>query len=136
LLSAQESSLLRIPLQNLTHAIVYENSSASLRSAMLKTLYEELCRIEKSQSKCVDQLRALRKQIKMMEDFRRRSGQVSMQIRMQASVSAVLYVGLLLFMITQFGFFEYRGLILTSGVLFFGGLVTVFVIGRRSQWNT
>jgi hypothetical protein len=136
MLSAQESSLLRIPLQNLAHAIGYENSPVNLGSMALKKLYEEISRIEKSQSKCADQLRALRKQIKTMEDFRRRSGQVTMQIRMQAVISAVLYAALLLFMITQFSFSENRALILTSGVLFAAGLVTVFVIGRRTRWTT
>jgi hypothetical protein len=135
-LSARESSLLRIPMQNLVHAVTLENSSASLESPTLKKLYEELSRIEKSQSKFAEQLRALRRQTKTLKDFRRRSGQVTMQIRMQALVSAVLYVALLVFIIAQFGFFENRRLILASALLFFGGLVTVFVIGRRNRWNT
>jgi hypothetical protein len=135
-LATQESSLLRIPWQNLYHAITFENSLAGLGSPSLRRLGEELGRIERSQSKCADQLRALRKQIKTLQDFRRKSGQVTMQIRMQAAVSALLYVALLLFMTTQFGFYGNRGLILASGALFSGGLVTVFVIGRRNRWNT
>ncbi len=135
-LSHQESSLLRVSLENLVHAIVFENSSASLKSASLRNLFDELSRIEKSQSKCADQLRSLRKNLKIMEDFRRRSGQVSLQIRLQAVISAALYVGLLFFMITQFGFYQHKGLIISSGALFFSGMVTVFVIGKRFQWNT
>ncbi|WP_413289385.1 hypothetical protein [Bdellovibrio sp. HCB337] len=136
MLASQESSLLRVSWENLTHAICFENSSAGLKSPALKNLFEELHRIERSQSKCGEQMRSLRKNLKTLEDFRRRSGQVSLQIRMQAAISALLYVGLLLFMLTQFGFYQHRTIIIISGTLFFVGMVTVFVIGRRIQWNT
>jgi hypothetical protein len=136
MMSRQESSLLRVSLENLVHAIVFENSAVGLKSMALRKLFEELSRIERSQSKCVDQLKSLRKNLKTLEDFRRRSGQVSLQIRMQASISALLYVGLMLFVITQFGFYAHQMLIISSGTLFFGGVVTVFVIGRRLQWTT
>ncbi|MGZ3743751.1 MAG: hypothetical protein ACXWRA_07860 [Pseudobdellovibrionaceae bacterium] len=135
-ISHQESSLLRVSLENLVHAIVLENSSAGLKSKSLKTLFDELSRIEKSHSKCADQLRSLRRNLKILEDFRRRSGQVGLQIRMQAAISALLYVGLLFFMITQFGFYQNQELILASLTLFFSGMVTVFVIGRKFQWTT
>lgn len=131
-----ESSLLRVSLQNLVHAITVENSSAGLSSAKLRGLFDELSRIERSQTKCADQLKSFRRHLKTLEDFRRRSGQVSLQIRMQALVSAALYIALLLFMITQFGFREHRGVIFVSGALFLTGLVTVFVIGKRAKWNT
>lgn len=135
-LSTQESSLLRVSWGNLAHAIIYEDSAAGLQSETLKNLFEELRRIDRSQSKCADQLRSLRKNLKTLENFRRRSGQVSLQIRMQAALSALLYVGLLLFVITQFGFYPHRTLIMVSGTLFFAGMVTVFVIGRRLRWTT
>lgn len=136
MLARQESSLLRVSLENLSHAIIYETSAANLQSEALKNIFSELSRIERSQSKCADQLRAWRKNLKTMDDFRRRSGQVTLQIRMQAAISAVLYVALLLFVVTQFGFKPHRGLILMSGALFFGGVVTVFVIGRKMKWKT
>lgn len=136
MLSRQEPSLLRVSWENLVHAIAVENSPASLKSPSLKKLFGELSRIEKSQAKCVDQLRSLRRNLKTLEDFRRRSGQVSLQIRMQAAISTLLFAGLLLFMITQFGFYQHQTLILVSGTLFFIGVVTVFVIGRRLQWTT
>jgi hypothetical protein len=107
-----------------------------LGSETLKRIFEDLFRIERSQSKCAEQLRALRKRVKTIENFRRKSGLVTMQIRMQAAISALLYLGLLIFMITQFGFFSNRGVILVSGSLFLSGLVTVFVIGRRFRWTT
>lgn len=135
-LSRQESMLLRVSLENLVHAIVFEDSPKSLRSPALRQLFEELRRIEKSQTKCADQLRSLRKNLKTLDDFRRRSGQVSLQIRMQAGISAALFVALMLFVIFQFGFYQHRSLILGSATLFFIGLVTVFVIGRRMQWTT
>ena len=136
MLTSQESSLLRVSWGNLVHALVFENSSASLKSPALKNLFDELSRIERSQAKSADQLRSLRRNLKTLEDFRRRSGQVSLQIRMQAAISTLLFVGLLLFMITQFGFYAHRTLILAAGTLFFSGVVTVFVIGRRLQWST
>lgn len=135
-LARGEPHLLRISWENLVHAMVFENSAVNLKSPSLKNLFEELSRIEKSQAKCADQLRSLRKNLKILEDFRRRSGQVSLQIRMQAAISALLFVGLLLFIVTQFGFYQHRGTIFVAGTLFFAGMVTVFVIGRRLQWTT
>jgi len=135
-LSRQEPSLLRVSWQNLAHALVVENSSSSLKSPTLRYLFDELSRIDKSQSKCADQLRSFRRNLKTLEDFRRRSGQVSLQIRMQGAISTLLFIGLLLFMVTQFGFYQHRSLILVAGSLFFTGVVTVFVIGRRLQWTT
>lgn len=136
MISRQESSLLRISLENLVHAIVFENASSGLKSVSLKNLFDELKRIENSHSKCAEQLKALRRNLKTLADFRRRSGQVSLQIRMQAAISALIYVGLLFFMTTQFGFYQNRELIGASASLFFCGLVTVFVIGRKLQWTT
>ena len=135
-LAAQESSLLRVSWHNLFHAIAYNSAIEDLGSETLKRIFEDLFRIERSQSKCAEQLRALRKRVKTIENFRRKSGLVTMQIRMQAAISALLYLGLLIFMITQFGFFSNRGVILVSGSLFLSGLVTVFVIGRRFSWTT
>lgn len=135
-LAEAERGFLHLSILNLQHAILYETSESSLRSACLKNLYGELSRIDKSNSKCADQLRSFRQQLKTLEDFRRRSGQVSLQIRMQAAISALLYAGLLVFTVTQFGFYQHRGLIAASGTLFFVGMVTVFVIGRRNRWST
>jgi hypothetical protein len=83
----------------------------------------------------VDQLRALRKEIKMLEDFRRRSGQVTQQLKMQAIIVTALFSALLLFVIKQFGFQEHRNLIFCTSSTFILGLISIFWMGRRFKWK-
>jgi len=80
-------------------------------------------------------VKALRRQLKLMEDFRRRSGQVTEQMKMQALIVTALYLGLLFFVIKQFGFKNHQSLILISGFIFLIGLLWIFLIGRRMKWK-
>ncbi|MGZ3774903.1 MAG: hypothetical protein ACXVCY_01080 [Pseudobdellovibrionaceae bacterium] len=111
-----------------------ENVTA-MKTALLKDFQKELTEIDRSQTRCVDQVKALRRELKMHEDFRRRSGQVTQQIKMQAIIVTALYIALLAFVITQFGFNEHRHLILMSFLIFLAGLLWIFSVGRRMKWK-
>lgn len=111
-----------------------ENVTA-VKTALLKDFQRELFEIDRSQTRCVEQVKALRRELKMYEDFRRRSGQVTQQIKMQAIIVTALYFALLIFVITQFGFIEHRFLILMSFLIFSGGLLWIFSVGRRMKWK-
>lgn len=118
------------------HLYVFaEDASPPAKSALLKRFSTELHRIAHSQSKYFEQLKALRRELKMQEDFRRRSGQVTQQLKAQAIIVTALYLALLSFIILQFGFFENRKLILLSVIVFKIGLFWMFMIGRRMKWK-
>lgn len=126
---------IRNQLRDLFNSVIYGDDAIVMKSALLKDLQMELLEIDRSNNRVVEQVRSLRRQLKMREDFRRRSGQVTQQIKMQAIIVTVLYLGLLAFVIAQFGGREHANLLLFSNGIFFCGLITVFQIGRRMKWK-
>jgi hypothetical protein len=126
---------IRNQLRDLYNSVVMSDEVIDLKSALLADLREEFREIDRSQMKCVDQLRALRRQLKMREDFRRRSGQVTQQIKAQAIIVTALFCALAGFVIAQFGWKEHSKLILLSSLVFILGLTMIFLIGKRFKWN-
>ncbi len=115
--------------------ITTQGASSCLSSPFIEELKLDWTEIDRSQNKIVDQVKALRRQIKIMEDFRRKSGQVTQQIKMQAIIVTALYTALLIFVSSNFGFFTNLKLILFSAAIFLGGLTWIFMIGRKMTWK-
>ena len=137
LLSAIEnqSGWQRNQLREIYNSIITSDVSPALKSLVLKDFQAELAEIDRSQNRVVDQVKALRRHLKIQENFRRRSGQVTQQIKMQAIIVTALYFALLAFVILQFGFFQNRWLILFSSFVFLIGLVWIFSVGRSLKWK-
>lgn len=125
----------RLQLQEVVESLQFSEQPVAAKSALIKDFQAELREIDRSQSRCVEQVRALRRDYRMQEDFRRRSGQVSQQIKMQAIIVTALYFALLVFVIMQFGFERHQNMILISSVMFSGGLFFIFYTGRRMKWR-
>lgn len=125
----------RNQLREVYESVVSTDRTSDLKSAVLKDFLLEMIEIDASQSRSVDQVRALRRQLKMQEDFRRRSGQVTQQIKMQAIIVTALFLALLTFIIGQFGYVAHRNLIFGSVSIFIVGLIWIFAIGRRMKWK-
>ncbi len=118
------------------HSLLLTNEQGhSLKSALLKDFMAELVEIDHSKTRCAEQVRALRRHLKIQEDFRRRSGQLTQQIKMQAIIVTLLYFGLVSFVITQFGWSKHRSLLFLSLIMFLTGLVWIFSAGRRMKWK-
>lgn len=130
-----QSGWKRNQLREVYEYVVSTDRKVDAKSAVLKDFQQEMIEIDGSQSRTVEQVRALRRQLKMQEDFRRRSGQVTQQIKMQAIIVTVLFLALLLFIITQFGYVAHRLLIFGSVNIFIVGLIWIFSIGRRMKWK-
>ncbi|MGZ3770322.1 MAG: hypothetical protein ACXVCP_11925 [Bdellovibrio sp.] len=122
-------------LKEVVESLRISENVTGIKSALLKDLQREFVEIDRSQTRCVEQIKALRRELKMYEDFRRRSGQVTQQIKMQAIIVTALYLALLTFVITQFGFKPHRFLISMSFIIFSGGLLWIFSVGRRMKWK-
>ena len=125
----------RHQLMEIYDSLVMSENVIAMKSTLLADLQRELAEIDRSKSRCLDQLRALRKDIKMLQDFRRRSGQVTQQLKMQAIIVTALFLALLLFVIRQFGFQEHRKLIFGAVMAFILGLIWIFLMGRRIKWK-
>lgn len=130
-----QSGWRRNQLREIYSAIITSETSIAVKSALLKDFMAELVEIDRSQNRTVDQVRALRRHLKMRENFRRRSGQVTQQIKMQAIIVTALFAALLMFVIVQFGFLANRFLILASILIFLTGLTWIFNVGRRMKWK-
>lgn len=130
-----QSGWRRNQLREIYNSLVTAENVIAVKSALLKDLQAELAEIDRSQNRVVDQVKALRRHLKIQENFRRRSGQVTQQIKMQAIIVTALFLALLSFVITQFGFSEHRFLILASVLIFVVGLFWIFNVGRSMKWK-
>lgn|GEM_PF-1474625 len=130
-----QTGWVRHQLLELYESLQMSENVIAMKSALLKDFQAEIIAIDRSSSRCAEQVRALRRELKMQEDFRRRSGQVTQQIKMQAIIVTALYGALLAFVIAHFGFEKHRSLVLTSFIMFAGGLVWIFLAGRRMKWK-
>lgn len=101
----------------------------------LDFFFEELSLIDGISHRQVDRLKILRQRLKTERNFRRKSSQATIQIRMQAWVMSLMYVGMLTYICLEFGFWSHSRLILMSTSLFLMGLILVLNIGRRYSWK-
>lgn len=105
------------------------------KSASVADFERAVLMIDRSNSKNLDRVISLRNHYKMLQNFRRRSGQVTVQIRMQAIIVTALYLSLLTFVIVQFGFLKQQKIIFGSAFMFVAGLFVIFFVGRRMKWK-
>ncbi|MEN0058055.1 MAG: hypothetical protein AAGB31_04420 [Bdellovibrio sp.] len=130
-----QSGWVRLQLLELYESMLMSKNVIATKSALMKDLQVELMEVDQSSARCLEQIRTLRRGLKMQEDFRRRSGQITQQIKMQAIIVTALYVALLIFVIMQFGYRRYHSLILMSFLIFVAGLIWIFAVGRRMKWK-
>jgi hypothetical protein len=125
----------RYELLKASSSLIIASNKSQLQSAVLQQLFDEIRWIDESRNKTLEQFKSLRWHYKVYEDFRRKSGQISQQSRIQAVVMTLLYVALFIFNAIEFGFSGHQGLILFSVALFSTGLILVFTLGRRMKWK-
>ena len=80
-------------------------------------------------------LQNFRRKLLVESDFRRRSGQVLLQIRMQALILSGIYFALCGFVIHRYGFEKVQTILTHSAAVFSIGLFLVFRLGRRIRWK-
>lgn len=98
-------------------------------------IYHHFKEIERSSLKSIERLVAFRKKLRTEDDFRRRSGVLVRQSRIQVVFLSILYACLLLFISFQFPVLQYWKVYLSSFGFFFSGLIMFFVIIRRKIWR-
>ena len=98
-------------------------------------LAQELSRIDRQSHQALACLQQWRGRLKLESDFRRRFGQVAVQVRLQAAVVAVLYFAIFLVSLFRGTWKHDRTLILVSLMLFVVGLGLIFRLGRRVKWT-
>lgn len=91
--------------------------------------------VDQSSHRAVEKLENFRMRLIILNEFRRRSGQIRGQIQMQAYVLTALYVASFAFIAFCFPIRELGHILLPSFALFLFGLICLFVIGRRVKWK-
>ncbi len=77
----------------------------------------------------------LRRRLRVESDFRHKSGQVSLQIRVQAAILSGIYIAVLIFSGVSFGVRKHYELMSLSFILFVMGVLTMFVVCRKGKWK-
>lgn len=95
----------------------------------------EVIRVDQTQTKIIDQLRRYRDHLKMVEQFRRRSSVAATQAKSQLLVLTLMYVTLLAFVSSEFGFLGNQIWFLSSGVLYLLGIFVMYRISRSFKWR-
>ena len=85
-------------------------------------------------TQALKQIKNLHQKIQVKQLFLRKARQVLFQLRLQSSVMAVLYSGLVTWNLIHYGL-KYIPLIILSFFLFFSGLLWIFQTGKTLKWS-
>ncbi len=131
----QRNDWCAIQFKNLAQSLVTSDKIMPQTSSFLSDFKQELMQIDRSGQKMNEQLKILRRILKIEINFRRKSGQVLRNLQIQSLVLTFLYIGFIFFISSQIDLFRYKRLLFFSMVLFVFGLILTFVAGRRIKWK-
>ncbi len=100
-----------------------------------RRVVKQLCKARSLPHQSIEQLLNLRRHLKIESDFRRRSGQILLQLRIQSLVLCLLYILLLLFTLHHSSFAQIRSLLGLSLLLFVMGTLVFWKIGGLFKWK-
>jgi hypothetical protein len=120
-----------------THIFLRPNNHATDHSGAFwwHEYFRELRILQKNAHHAVARLESLRRKLKVMSEFRRKSGHALLQARIQLWVMTVLYLALLAMTMTQFHLYDHRRLILGSLALFTSGQISFWWLARKRKWK-
>ncbi len=95
----------------------------------------ELLAIDQQSHQALGRLQNWRTRLKFTADFKRRVGQVKVQVRLQAFVISGIYLALLAFTLARGAWNENSFLVGASLALFFLGLGLIMQLGKRIKWT-
>lgn len=121
--------------RNLAQSLVISNQNLSINLGFMQIFRQELLQIELSGQKVNDQLRNLRRSLKIEINFRRKSRQILRSLYIQSMALSLLYVGFFFFISSQVDLFKYKKICLLSIALFVLGLISIIFSGRRIKWK-
>lgn len=115
------------------------SSSRSL-STSLRFVDQLVQSIENNPHKAIDKLKSHRQQLHWEIQFKKKSQQITLLMRIQATTLCLLYIGLLAFMLTQESSSQLiilkNSTLMGSLTLFLLGILHLIYIGRKKSWKT
>lgn len=91
--------------------------------------------LEQNPHKVIDKLRSFRRQLFWEQNFRQKTARATAQVKAQAAILSLLYIGLLCFITTSSAQHIAHWIYLSLG-LFCTGLLSLYILGRRKKWKT
>lgn len=114
----------------------HSSPGTSKQSApVLRRTLADLKKISEHPHHSLSRLNALRYRIKILSDFRRKSGQATLQARIQLFVLSGLYLALLAGTIASFGWSSHSQLIMMSIAWYILGSFLFLKLTRRTKWS-
>lgn len=133
--SCHQSDFLKYQLSLLGQSFLNARLSVNLPSKFLQQAFQEIFEAHQVAHNAISRLMALRHRIRVMSDFRRKSGQATAQVRAQVLLMVGLYIATVLFMAFQIGLETIKMELSVSGMLFLMGGIWMYRIGRRHKWK-
>lgn len=92
--------------------------------------------LELNPHKSLDKLKTYRRELQININFEKKLRQSTLQIRLQALLLTVLYIGLLVFIFKVMrGIISFK-LLGTSLILFLSGHLLILILGKKRKWKT
>ncbi len=130
-----QNGIVKVCFLEICNSIAFPSFIESINFPSLSFLRQKFQEIDNSHSKILEQLRFLRKNLKIEDNFRRRSGKISLQTQSQSIILSFLQLGLTFFVISHFGIEPCLRFIVTSYILFGIAIVWIFFLGRNPKWD-
>jgi len=124
----------RLKVEKIIEAVHF-SQKIETSNTFVREIFEELSSVQLFPHKTLDRLCAFRRKMKIEDDFRRRSGRIVRQVRIQIIFLICMYVAVMSFVTLRFGFLENFKIILCSLALFTLGLLGFFYLGVKKQWK-
>lgn len=105
------------------------------RSTFISEILLTFMQVDQSSHRSIEKLENFRTRLNILNEFRRRSGQIRGQVHLQAYVLTGIYALSFAFVARCFPLDEVYPLILLSFFLFVAGLIALLLMGRRIKWN-
>jgi hypothetical protein len=129
----------KIILQSIYEHVAFPQQEITTESAQKGVWYSEICaeiaKIDGSTHKTIEKVENFRRRIMIVEKFRRRSGRIRGQIKLQMILMSLIYAGIFAVNYFMFSLKDYKGFVTLSLAFYLAGMITVLSIGRRIRWN-
>ncbi|MCB0367979.1 MAG: hypothetical protein KDD45_00720 [Bdellovibrionales bacterium] len=132
---AEFDGWIKTQLSLMINNLINGKDSNQFNSKIIKKFYGELLKIEKSKVKILEQLKNFRQQLKMEQNLRRRSRQVTMNLKIQSLIMTIMYLGVSFFVYSNFDTSILNPTMLISIFMFAVGQLMIFLIGRKIKWK-
>ncbi len=131
----QSAPLVRPYWQEIYQIVVFSQQSRGLSEPLMSELTKEFCLIDKSSHKNIERLQFFRRQLRLQQKFRHKSGQALMQIRAQSLLMSLIFIALIVFVGQNFGYKEHIQLLLPATFLFLLASIWIWRAGRVIKWQ-